>query len=149
MKMLNPPTAPQPISSYSQGIEVAGPGRTLFISGQVAVTPDGRTVGSDFRAQAAQVWGNVAAMLKAAGMSVANLVHVTTYLTDAGDVGVAREERNKVVGNHRPASTMVIVSALVSPDWRIEVEAIAFKPAPAARAARRVKPAARKKSRRR
>jgi enamine deaminase RidA (YjgF/YER057c/UK114 family) len=157
LKSLNPAGVPQPASSYSQGVEVSGAGRTLFISGQVAVRPDGSPVGGDFAAQAAQVWANVVAMLKGAGMGVENLVHVNTYLVSTNDIQPARAERSKVLGNHRPASTMVIVSALASPDWKIEVEAVAFKAAPAARATvaarrpatKRAKKASKRPSRRR
>ncbi len=157
MKSLNPTGVPQPAGSYSQGIEVSGAGRSLFISGQVAVRPDGASVGGDFAAQAAQAWANVVGMLKGAGMGVENLVHVNTYLVSTNDIQAARAERSKVLGNQRPASTMVIVSALASPDWKIEVEAVAFKAAPAARAAatarrpaaKRAKKAAKKAARRR
>jgi len=60
-------------------------------------------------------------------MDVSHLVKVTTYLTDAGNLPKLGPVRGRFLGENRPASTLVVVSALAKPDWLIEVEALALK----------------------
>lgn len=122
----NPGTVAKPGSAYSHAIEVAPGARWLHISGQVGVSPDGRTA-SGAEAQAEACWANIRAILADAGMGLEDLVKVTTYLVSAGDVAVARTVRDRNIGVHRPASTLVVVHALANPAWLIEIEAIAAK----------------------
>jgi 2-iminobutanoate/2-iminopropanoate deaminase len=67
---------------------------------------------------------NLEAQLKAAGMTLDNLVEVTTILPNQGDVAAAREARTKMLGDRKPASTL-IVGGLANPAWKIEIEGIA------------------------
>ena len=115
-----------PAGAYSHAVATRGAGRTLYISGQLGVDPDGETPDA-FAEQAAQCWRNVVAILAAAGMTVHDLVKVTTFLTDIDDAGALAGIREPFLDNARPASTLVAVAALVMPAWRIEVEAVAFK----------------------
>ena len=126
MTMLNPPTVAAPSGPYSHGIETPPGARWLHIAGQVGVTPDGK-VPADFAAQADQCWRNIKAILAAAGMGVEHLVKVNHYLTKHENIPGYGAVRSKVLGNARPASTMVVISSLVKPEWLVEVEAIAAK----------------------
>ncbi len=120
---INAPDAPAPAGQYSQAVEVTGATRTLYLSGQVGVAPDG-SVSSDATAQAAQVWANIAAQLRAAGMGIENLVKITTIVPNHADVPAVRAGRAAVLGDHRPASTLII-GGLADPKWKIEVEGVA------------------------
>ena len=120
---LNAPDAPQPVAAYTQAIEVTGASRTLYISGQVGERMDG-TMPADIGEQSRLAWQNLEAQLKAAGMTLDNLVKITTILPNHGDVAAARERRSAVLGDRRPASTL-IVGGLANPAWKIEIEGIA------------------------
>lgn len=127
-KAILSPEIPKPGSRYSQGIEVAGAKRTFYIAGQIGVSADGKLAG-DAGAQHRQIWKNILAQLKAAGMGPANLVKITTYITDAGQIPVSRLARDEALASVAtpPAATLVIVSALAHPDWVAEIEAIAVE----------------------
>jgi enamine deaminase RidA (YjgF/YER057c/UK114 family) len=112
-----------PRGGYSHGVVVDPGARWLFISGQIPERPDG-TVPADFREQCEAAWDNIETILAAAGMSVANLVKVTTFLTDPDQTLVNREIRQQRVGDAGPAVTAVVVRTLQS-DWLLEIEAIA------------------------
>lgn len=120
---INAPDAPAPAGAYTQAVEIAGAGRTLYISGQVPADPKGN-VPDDLLSQCRLAWANVIAQLRAAGMGVENLVKITTILPDHGSLAVSRQARVEALGDHKPASTL-IVGGLANPAWKIEIEAIA------------------------
>jgi enamine deaminase RidA (YjgF/YER057c/UK114 family) len=60
-------------------------------------------------------------------MSLADVVKMTTYLVDEEDLDGMRKARSQQMGDHRPASTLVIARRLAQPGWRVEIEAIAAK----------------------
>ena len=115
--------APQ---GYSHVAEVRG-GRTLYISGQLALDKDGNLVGpGDFRAQVKQVFENLKARLEEGGASFKDVVKLNYYLTDASDIQALRDLRNNYINTENPpASTLVIVKQLVREEYLLEVEAIA------------------------
>lgn len=120
---INPPGT-DPALGYTHGMLVeGGGGRTLYVSGQVGTAPDG-TVPADFAAQAENAWRNLDATLRAAGMGLGDIVKLGVYLTSADDLAAFRTVRSRFV-THKPASTLVIVAALASPGWKVEVEAVA------------------------
>ncbi len=125
-RILNPQGVHAPIGSYSHAIEVPPNARWLYISGQVGIGPDGR-VGQGIQQQAEFAWRNLLTILKSAGMGVEDLVKVTTYLTRAQDIQDSRNARVKVMGQVKPASTLVVISALAAPEYLIEIEAHAAK----------------------
>jgi len=120
---INAKRAPQPPSLYSQAVEVFRANRILFISGQLGMEADGTTPPT-MAEQARLAWRNVAAQLLAAGMSFDNLVKVTVIIPDASEVLASRAARAAALGDHRPASTLII-AGLANPAWKIEIEAIA------------------------
>jgi reactive intermediate/imine deaminase len=116
---------PQPTAPYSQAVEAQGP-RTLYISGQVPEDAEGNLVGNDdIQAQTVQVFENIKALLEAAGGTFANVVKVGIFLTDVRYRDAVTEVRRKYLQDPFPAATMVEISRLVSPDWMVEIEAIA------------------------
>ncbi len=117
----NPPGAPVPASRYSQAALVEGPGRRLVISGQIGLRPDGTPV-ADPVDQIDQALANLRAVLAGHGMAVANLVKITVFLTDPSLIPHWRRLRDAFLGSHAPASTLLIVAGLASPDFVVEVE---------------------------
>jgi 2-iminobutanoate/2-iminopropanoate deaminase len=119
-----PKSVAPPFSPYSHGVEAPAAARWLHVSGQVGVTPEGKVLdGSE--AQIEQAWRNVLSVLEAAGMGPRDLVKVTTFLIDRADLPTARAVRERMLGGAEPASTLLFVSGLASPDWRVEIEAVA------------------------
>jgi 2-iminobutanoate/2-iminopropanoate deaminase len=120
---LNAADAYHPVAAYTQAIEVSGATRTLYISGQVGQRMDGAIPG-DIAEQSRLAWQNLEAQLRAAGMTLDNLVKITIILPNGGDVDAAREARSKALGDRKPASTL-IVGGLANPAWKIEIEGVA------------------------
>jgi enamine deaminase RidA (YjgF/YER057c/UK114 family) len=126
-KFINPETIAKP-TGYTHVVEVSGPGRTVYVSGQIGLKPDG-TLAKGFRAQAEQAFANLEAAMAAVGGGLEHIVKVTYYFTDIGDLPVMRELRNaRFTRGPLPASTAVAISALALPDAVFEVEAIAVLP---------------------
>lgn len=121
---IQPASVPRPVAEYAQGVEVQG-GRTLYISGQVPTDAEGNLVGSDIREQARQVFRNIRAIIEEAGGEMSDLVKLTTFLTDMADYRGFVEVRSEFIAPPYPAATLVAVSALVRPEWLLEVEAVA------------------------
>ena len=123
LKLHTPKDMFVPIAPYGQAIEAVGPSRLLFISGTMGLEPDGR-LAQGFEAQCDWVWKNIAATLSSAGMTFANLAKLTVWLARREDWRVAAEIRQRYLGDHKVAMSVVEVG-LVDRDWLIEVEAIA------------------------
>jgi enamine deaminase RidA (YjgF/YER057c/UK114 family) len=126
VKRHNPSTIAGPFATYSHGIEVDSPRRVLFGAGQVGVRPDG-TVGDDVGEQARLVWDNITEVLASADMEVTDIVQLNMYLLDRDDREAAHAVRQEVLGDHRPASTLLYVSGLSRPEWRLEIDFIAAR----------------------
>ncbi|RVK51922.1 RidA family protein [Sinorhizobium meliloti] len=120
---INALNAPQPRGGYSQAVSIEDFRRVLFVSGPIPVTSDD-VVPEGFEAQARQVWLNVDAQLKAAGMSKTDIVKVTTYLADRQHVMENREIRNDYLGSLAPAMT-VVITGIFDSAWLMEVEVVA------------------------
>ena len=124
---VNPTELTKP-TGYTHVVKAA-PGRTIYISGQIAFDRDGKVVGAgDFRAQAIQVFENLKAALAGAGATYDHVVKVTTFVTDMKYAPILREVRLTYFGKNPPAGTLVQIAGLVVPELMIEVEAIAVVP---------------------
>jgi 2-iminobutanoate/2-iminopropanoate deaminase len=112
---------------YASGFKVSlAGGDILFISGQVAESPDDVCVArGDVTGQAEQALKNMVAVLEAAGGRITDVAKVTVFLRNMEDRDAVAEVRRRFFGDHMPASTLVEVSKLARPDWLIEVEACA------------------------
>ncbi len=127
-KELQPQTIPDPRPRYSQGILAEGK-RLLFIAGQTAVDAGGNIVGKgDAKVQAEQVLKNMKAVLDEAGAEFADIVKITTYITDPRCRDDLSPARLKYFSTDPPASTLVVVSGLARPEFLVEIEAIAVLP---------------------
>ncbi|HSJ99110.1 MAG TPA: RidA family protein [Myxococcota bacterium] len=125
-KILRPADVAAPVGQYSHGIEVPAGARTVHVAGQVGIDPGG-AVAKGFRAQAEQTWRNVLAVLGAAGLEARDIVMLRTYLVDVADYAEFKEVRAAFLGSHAPASTLVVVRALVLPELRIEIDCVAAR----------------------
>lgn len=112
------------VPTMSQAV-ASGP--FVFVSGQVALGPDGELVGAgNVRAQAEQCFKNIAALLAEFGASLAHVTKITGYLTDVGAATDYLAVRAALFGETgAPASTTVVVAGLLDPRFLVEVEAIA------------------------
>jgi len=129
VKRTNPPTLSKP-TGYTHIVEVNGPGKTIYISGQIALDKDGKVVGAgDMKAQAEQVFKNLQAALDAAGAKFSDVVKMNTYITDMAQAPAVREVRARYFGDTAPASTLVQVVHLARPEFMLEIEVIAAVPA--------------------
>ena len=125
-KIILPPGISPPKGNYSHGI-VVSPGRLLFIAGQTAVAPDGNMVGvGDAYAQAKQAYENIGAILSDAGMTFADIVKMTTYITDISFREKVNEVRRHYFKKEFPANTLVVVKGLAREEYLVEIEAIAW-----------------------
>ena len=128
VKRTNPPALSAP-TGYTHIVEVTGPARTIYISGQIAYDKDGKLVGAgDMKAQAEQVFKNLQAALDAAGAKFSDVVKMNTFITDMSKAPAVREVRARYFGETTPASTLVQVASLVRPELMLEIEVIAVVP---------------------
>lgn len=97
----------------------------VFVSGQTPLTGSG-DVPSDAAEQAAVVIERVGSLLADAGASLEDVVKVTYSLTDIADLAAVRAALDEVLPHPRPAASLVEVSALVDPRFRVEIEATAY-----------------------
>lgn len=129
-RFLNPPTIGAP-RGYTHVVETTGPARTIYISGQLGMTPDGKFAGGpgDFRAQATQAFENLKSALAAVGADFSHVVKITNFFADMAHLPVFFEVRDSFVNTKAPpASTAVQISKLARPDALFEIEAIAVVP---------------------
>jgi len=130
-EFVNPSTVHAPVGSYSHTVSVPPGTQLVFISGQVGMRPDG-SVPTSFAEQVEVVFDNIRSCLAAHGLGLEAVVKLSSYLMPGTDVRTMREVRQRYFGEHRPTSTAVYVPQLVSPDFLVEVEAVAAKSAPSA-----------------
>ena len=121
---INPPTIAPPAANYAHGILSVGPSRLLHISGTVGVRPDG-TVPDDVGEQAEVTWQNIAAICEKAGMSLSDIVSITTYAVVGQPLGGVMAARDAALGGRRVASVLITVPALARPEWKMEIAAVA------------------------
>ena len=113
-----------PVSHYCH---VARVGNLIWVSGAIGVAADG-SVPDDVVTQAELAMASIDACLTAAGANATHVVKVNIYLTDINDRAKINPARQRYFGEHRPASTLVGVTALVLPNAKVEIEATAVIP---------------------
>ncbi len=112
------PDEMEPVSHYCHATRA---GDRVWVSGTVGVRSDG-TIPEDTAEQFQVAIDTVDRCLKAAGAEVRHVVKVTVLLTDINDRAAINPIRQAYFGEHRPASTLFEVSALVSPEMKVEIE---------------------------
>lgn len=116
--------------AFSQVAVTKGPGKTIYIGGQNAINKDLQIVGKDdIKTQTEYVLQNIETALKAAGASVDDLFKLTIYIVQGQDLrkGFAGAQAFLKKLKHPPVISGIVVSALASPDYLVEIEAVAFK----------------------
>ncbi len=112
--------------AYSHVVTVSGPGKTVYIAGQLARDEAGNIVGpGDMRAQLEQTFRNLDACLKAAGASWADVVKTNTYVTDYAEFAKYSDVRMRYFGVASPTSTTIQISRLAQEEAMVEIEMIA------------------------
>lgn len=121
------PGLPAPIGPYSPAMAFE---RLVFVSGQGATDPaTGELAGADVEAQTEQVFRNIEAILRAAGTDLSRVLRCGVYLTDLRDFERMNAVYERVFDGHRPARTTVQVASLPDRGLRVEIDAIAYRPA--------------------
>jgi 2-iminobutanoate/2-iminopropanoate deaminase len=114
------------IGAYSDAIEVGANLRWLMTSGTPGVSTTGDLPG-DITGQAERAWEHVVDLLERAGMTVADVVKVTQYLTRVEDIPAYGKVRSRFLGDARPASMLLVIPQLVRPEFLVEIEIVAAK----------------------
>jgi len=132
-KIIRPKELGAPLGMYSHGM-AAPAGEIVVVAGQVGVTPDGKLAGDDVGSQTKQALSNIRAVLEAAGCSFRDVIRLQTFLTSATDIPAYMKARGEVYPDYFPErafppNTLLVVSGLVRPELRVEIEAMAVKPA--------------------
>jgi enamine deaminase RidA (YjgF/YER057c/UK114 family) len=130
VRYLNPKAISAP-AGYTHVVEATGPGRTVYIAGQVGLDRNGQIAGGpgDVRAQMVQAFENLKAALAEVGATFKDVVKITNYLLDGAHVPIYREVRDTYVNTATPpASTLLIISRLAREGWLFEIDAVAVLP---------------------
>lgn len=121
-KSVNPRSIAPPASRYAHGIIHSARARRLVIAGQVGIAFDG-TLAEGFQGQMEQIWDNIEAILREAGMAITDLIRITVYSTVPGSVSLTRSVRDRRLGGHLVAATYLEVAGLASKDYLVEIDA--------------------------
>ena len=123
------PLLATPNGHFSQATAIQAKGRLVFISGMTARTQDGTVAGiGDVSVQTRQVCENLKAAVEAAGGTLSDICRVDVYVRNIEHFSAIHKVRSEYFANPLPASTMVEVAKMVSPDYLIEISAIAVIP---------------------
>lgn len=120
-----------PVGLYSHAVPLPAGSQLLCVSGQLSVDAEGNSVAEgDFDGQMRQVFSNLATVMEAAGGSLADVVKMTTYLTDASLIDDFYRVREGLFADLfpdgvYPGNTLLVISRLVRPEFQIEIEALA------------------------
>jgi enamine deaminase RidA (YjgF/YER057c/UK114 family) len=119
-------TSPSPYEAafgFSRAIRT---GNRILVAGTAPVEPDGSSTPGDAAAQTRRCFAIIIAAIKELGGSAADVVRTRMFITDPADADAIGAVHGELFREIRPASTMVVVSALLRPEWRIEIEAEAL-----------------------
>jgi enamine deaminase RidA (YjgF/YER057c/UK114 family) len=132
MRRITPDTIRPPFARYAHAVEVPAGARMLFLSGQLGVGPDDAAP-EGAEAQTRLCLANIAAILEAAGMGLADIVRLNAYVSGREHLPGYMKARDAVLaealgGAEPPASTLMIVGGFARPEFVVEIEAVAARP---------------------
>jgi len=113
----------EPVYGYSRAVRVGG---RIDVAGCAPIEPDGTSTVGDAGVQASRCLTIVQDALAALGGSPADVVRTRMFITDPADADLVGRAHGAIFGDIRPAATMVVVSALLRPEWKVEIEAEAI-----------------------
>jgi 2-iminobutanoate/2-iminopropanoate deaminase len=122
----NPETVHEPVGRYVHTIEVSGESRLLFISGQVGLDRDGN-VPEDPAAQFEIALRNVLLNVEVAGFEATDIVKLVTYVVGDLDATKRRGALDRAFDEHVTTSTLIYVSRLAAPEYKVEIDAWAVR----------------------
>jgi enamine deaminase RidA (YjgF/YER057c/UK114 family) len=113
---------------FSQAVELTGAERILICSGQTAMSPEGTpAAGADMAEQVRQSIANLVTVLKAGGMTMADVVKLTVFTTDADELIAGFGSAAEFLGSNLPAMSVFVVNRLAFPELMVEIEATAVR----------------------
>ena len=126
MKALTPPTLRPPFANYAHGVEIPAGWRIVQTSGQLGIDAND-AIPEDARAQADLCFAAITEILRSAGMTPADVAHISAYVTDRAYMQDYMAARDAFVGQaaRLPSSTLLIVSGFTRPEFKVEVEVMA------------------------
>jgi enamine deaminase RidA (YjgF/YER057c/UK114 family) len=114
-------------TTFCDSISFSGPGRWIYVSGQIGADADGNMVGENFAEEADQCFERIRQSLQKAGAEMSDVVKITGYVTSTDDYPDYDVARGKAFAGNPPSSATVQVAGLANAA-RVEVEAVAFVP---------------------
>jgi 2-iminobutanoate/2-iminopropanoate deaminase len=127
MRALSPPSIRPPLARYSHGIAVPTGHRLVITAGQLGIRLD-ESIPEDCEAQADICFANIAAILAEDGMTMADVVRLSVYVTAREHMQGYRRARDRQFPGTPPTTTLIMVSGLARPEFVVEIEAIAAAP---------------------
>ena len=124
VRTLSPSTIRPPLARYSHGIAVPAGYRLVITAGQLGIGLDER-IPADSEGQADICFANIAAILAEDGMTMANVIRLSVYVTAREHMEGYRRSRDRQFSGTPPTTTLIMVAGLVRPEFLIEIEAIA------------------------
>jgi 2-iminobutanoate/2-iminopropanoate deaminase len=127
IERISPPGAPAPRGPYSPAVKA---GDYIFVAGQVPIDPiTQKVITGDVQVETRQVLTNIKSILEGCGASMEDVVRCGVYLTSADDFQAMNEVYAEFFGAAKPARSTIVVAALPLRDAKVEIDAVAYKPA--------------------